>query len=261
MPESRSSSGRRRRSSTRSERSSCDGRRPLPRPLRFADAVLRGVAARRRSPRPGRLPLGAGCPSRGAPALSPILPDGCADIMVYDDAPPRVAGPDATTRWTQPSRRDGDRRPSPSARAPCARSSAATRAPSSTAAPGCRTSLPAPARCISGWMTPEPGRPHALLEDWVRTRSRARATADRAVVAACRMLTADPRLEIAAISPGGFGWNARTIHRQFRAPAATDRSTSSASCGSRSAIRAGTRRRRARLADLARRPAMPTRRT
>jgi hypothetical protein len=41
----------------------------------------------------------------GAPGLSPIIPDGCADIMVYDDAPPCVAGPDATTRWT--SLRDG----------------------------------------------------------------------------------------------------------------------------------------------------------
>jgi uncharacterized protein DUF6597 len=36
----------------------------------------------------------------GAPSLSPIIPDGCADIMVHEDAPPCVAGPDATTRWT-----------------------------------------------------------------------------------------------------------------------------------------------------------------
>ena len=30
---------------------------------------------------------------------SPIIPDGCGDLMVYDDSPPIVAGPDATTRW------------------------------------------------------------------------------------------------------------------------------------------------------------------
>src|SRR5262245_10365122 len=27
-----------------------------------------------------------------------ILPDGCADILIFDNAPPRVAGPDTVTR-------------------------------------------------------------------------------------------------------------------------------------------------------------------
>ena len=76
----------------------------------------------------------------GGPGLLPIIPDGCADLMVYDDEPPCVAGPDATTRWTTlregtvivgiacgPGRRG--------------RSSVAARASSSTAVPGCRISL------------------------------------------------------------------------------------------------------------------------
>ena len=34
----------------------------------------------------------------GGETSEAILPDGCADIMLFDDQPPRVAGPDAVTR-------------------------------------------------------------------------------------------------------------------------------------------------------------------
>ena len=37
----------------------------------------------------------------GGKAPDAILPDGCADIMAYDDQPLRVAGPDAVTRRVQ----------------------------------------------------------------------------------------------------------------------------------------------------------------
>jgi AraC-like DNA-binding protein len=36
-----------------------------------------------------------------APA-QPIIPDGCADIIMFGDDPPHVAGPAATTQWIQP---------------------------------------------------------------------------------------------------------------------------------------------------------------
>ena len=36
---------------------------------------------------------------RGATSRTPIIPDGCSDLIVFDELPPVVAGPDATTRW------------------------------------------------------------------------------------------------------------------------------------------------------------------
>ena len=36
-----------------------------------------------------------------APA-QPIIPDGCADIIMFGDDPPHVAGPAATTQWVRP---------------------------------------------------------------------------------------------------------------------------------------------------------------
>jgi AraC-like DNA-binding protein len=152
----------------------------------------------------------------GAPSLSPIIPDGCADIMVYDDAPPCVAGPDATTRWTS--------------------------LPEGTVIVGIRV-RPGTVRSVFGcaaglilnggaWlsdlapgagalhqrllMTAHLGDRQALLEDWVRAAIARNGTADRAVVAASRLLAADPALEIAEISRR-FNWNVRTMHRQFRA--------------------------------------------
>jgi AraC-like DNA-binding protein len=152
----------------------------------------------------------------GAPALLPIIPDGCADIMVYDDAPPCVAGPDATTRWA--SLREG------------------TVIAGIRVRPGTVRSIfgfPA-GRILNGGATLSDLAPgagtlhqrlllttnlhdrHAVLEDWVRSAIARNGTVDDAVVAACRLLTADPDLEIGELSRR-FNWNVRTIHRQFRA--------------------------------------------
>ncbi|HMJ12251.1 MAG TPA: DUF6597 domain-containing transcriptional factor [Polyangiaceae bacterium] len=35
----------------------------------------------------------------GGEPRAPIIPDGCTDIMTFDDGPPFVVGPDAVTRW------------------------------------------------------------------------------------------------------------------------------------------------------------------
>ena len=152
----------------------------------------------------------------GAPSLSPIIPDGCADIMVYDDAPPYVAGPDATTRWT--SLREGTVIAGLRLRPGTVRSIV-----------GCPAGLILNGGALLSDLAPGAGAlhqrllmtanladRHALLEDWVRTAIARNGTVDHAVVAACRLLAADPQLEIGEISRQ-FNWNVRTIHRQFRA--------------------------------------------
>jgi AraC-like DNA-binding protein len=152
----------------------------------------------------------------GAPGPSPILPDGCADIMVYDDAPPCVAGPDATTRWT--SLRDGTVITGIRVRPGTVRSIF-----------GCPAGRILNGGALLSDLAPGTGAlhqrllatanlrdRHALLEDWVRTAIARNGAADHAVVAASRLLAADPQLEIGEISRR-FNWNVRTIHRQFRA--------------------------------------------
>lgn len=143
-----------------------------------------------------------------------ILPDGCADIMVYDDDPPRVAGPDAVTRWA--THRGGlvivGIRLRPGA---------------------CRAVLRCPAeRLVNGSLllgdiAPGATALHrqlvqsanlsgrlALLEGWVRAALARTTDADHAVIAACRMLGADSTIGIGDVAQR-LGWSARTIHRQF----------------------------------------------
>jgi AraC-like DNA-binding protein len=152
----------------------------------------------------------------GAPSLSPIIPDGCADIMVYDDAPPVVAGPDATTRWTR--LREGTVIVGIRLRPGAVR-----------AILGCPAGLILNGGALLSDLTPGAGALHqrllmtanllqryALLEDWVRRAIVRNATHDHAVVAACRLFVNDPQREIGEVARR-FNWNVRTIHRQFRA--------------------------------------------
>jgi AraC-like DNA-binding protein len=150
-----------------------------------------------------------------ASGLSAIIPDGCADILVYDDAPPFVVGPDATTRWTTLSEgtvitgirlRPGAVRATLGCEARLILDSGAFL---SDVAPGAKLhrQLLTSARLRER---------HALLEDWVRQAVARVAPSDHAIVAACRWLTADPHLEISELARR-LGWSARTIHRQFLA--------------------------------------------
>jgi AraC-like DNA-binding protein len=151
----------------------------------------------------------------GAPALAPILPDGCADVMVYDDAPPRVAGPDATTRWV--SIPEGTVIVGLRLRPGAVRSVFGCPADSILGG-GARLSDLAPgARALHQRLLATAHLParQALLEDWVRAAVARAATVDHAVVAACRMLTSDAHVAIGALAQR-LGWNARTLHRQFR---------------------------------------------
>jgi AraC-like DNA-binding protein len=139
-----------------------------------------------------------------------ILPDGCADIMLYDDHPPRVAGPDTVTRRVR--LQDGlviaGIRLRPGA---------------------CRAVLGCPAdRLVNGtvqlsdvasgahrllWSGTLAGR-LSLLENWVRAALTHVAAADRAMIAACGMLAAGARVEVGDVARR-LDWNPRMIHRQF----------------------------------------------
>ena len=150
----------------------------------------------------------------GGQAPEAILPDGCADIMAYNDQRPLVAGPDAVTRRVQ--LRDGQVITGIRLR------------------PGaCRAILGCPAeRLVNGSMllsdiatgATELHRRLllsdnlftrlALLESWVRFALERATANDRAVIAACRMLGANPRIEIGDVARR-LDWNARMIHRQF----------------------------------------------
>ena len=153
---------------------------------------------------------------QAAGQASPIIPDGCGDLMVYDDHPPLVAGPDATTRWvtlgdgtviTGVRFRPGGVR----AVFGCSALTILNRAvPLSDLTDGAtrlheRLLL---ARSVQ--------QRYVLLGDWIRAALRRNTMLDRRVRAACRWLTADPRLDIGSVADR-LGWNVRTIRRDFHA--------------------------------------------
>jgi AraC-like DNA-binding protein len=146
--------------------------------------------------------------------VAPIIPDGCADIMVYDDQPPQVAGPDATTRWT--SLADG-----------AVITGIRLRPGAARAVFGCPASLIVNGRLLLGDLSTgatylheellaagDLQRRHHALSNWVRA-ALARANAhDTAVVDACSTLIHDPGAEIGPLARR-LDWSPRTLHRQF----------------------------------------------
>jgi transcriptional regulator GlxA family with amidase domain len=54
----------------------------------------------------------------------------------------------------------------------------------------------------------------AALERWVRSALKRATSRDRAVIAACRLLGANPTLDVGTVARR-LDWNARAIHRQF----------------------------------------------
>jgi AraC-like DNA-binding protein len=186
----------------------------------------------------------------GGETTHAILPDGCADIMAYDDLPPRVAGPDAVTRWVE-------------LRGGLAITGIRLR-------PGaCRAVLGCPAeRLVNGGMllsdvaagatelhrrlllSEDLATRLALLENWVRS-SLERATGnDRAVIAACRLLSADPKIGIGEVAER-FDWSARMIHRQFIAACGYSPKHFQRIMRIQNVLRAATAAPSARLGDLA----------
>ena len=147
-------------------------------------------------------------------ASDAILPDGCADIMMSNDQPPRIAGPDAFTRRVKLCDRQviiGIRlRPG-----------------------ACRAILGCPAEHLvnDGMLLSDVSSGAAelhcrllmsdnvfsrlvILESWVRIAAERETANDRAVIAACRLLGSDPKIEIGDVARL-LDWNARMVHRQF----------------------------------------------
>lgn len=150
----------------------------------------------------------------GGAFVDAILPDGCADIMVYDDQPPRVAGPDSVTRWT--ALRDG-----------LVIAGIRLRPGACRAVLGCPAEQLVNAGPLLSDIAPSAGALHqrlllsdslssrlALLEVWVRAALQQPSDADRAVIAACHALGADSAVAIGDVARR-LNWNVRTLHRQF----------------------------------------------
>jgi AraC-like DNA-binding protein len=146
--------------------------------------------------------------------VTPIIPDGCADIMTYNDQPPHVAGPDTITRLAPLSDGltiTGIRLKPGGVRAVFGCSAALIvngEAPLAAISPGA-------VALHSALMTAGDIRSrHLLLSDWVRKVITHASASDLAVMAACQHLIAYPNFEIDVLAQQ-FDWNARTMRRHF----------------------------------------------
>lgn len=148
----------------------------------------------------------------GAP--TPIIPDGCSDIMTHDADSPQVVGPDTKVHWVE--LRDGavitGLRLRPGALKPVFGCSAATLLDEQARLGDLGT---VSSRFLDGLGYADTlDRRHALLEDWVRSSMRAPTMDERSLLRACRTLSSHPELEIGTLAKQ-LGWHARKIHRQF----------------------------------------------
>ena len=146
---------------------------------------------------------------------TPIIPDGCSDIMTYGAGAPHVAGTDTRTRWsilpeglviTGLRLRPGAVR----------------------VVLGCSATSLLDSQALLGDLGAGPAGfgdqlnrastlrdRHLALEHWVRCSMRDVSANDHSVLWACRLLSADPHVQISTVSRR-LEWHARTIHRQFR---------------------------------------------
>jgi AraC-like DNA-binding protein len=143
-----------------------------------------------------------------------VLPDGCADIMVFDDQAPRVAGPDAITRRTTLWNGlviAGIRLKPGACRAVLGIQvvdivNGGARLSDIVASGHQLHRMLLASDNLSGRL--------ALLEDWVRDAIDRATANDRAVVAACKLLGAGSAIDVADVARR-LDWNTRMIHRQF----------------------------------------------
>ena len=152
---------------------------------------------------------------RGAAGVrTPIIPDGCSDIMTYGAGAPHVAGTDTRTRWSVLP--DG-----------LVITGLRLRPGAVRAVFGCSATSLLDSQAMLGDLGPGPAGfrdqldrastlrdRHLALEHWVRCSMKDVSAKDRSVLWACRVLSADPHVQISTISRT-LDWHARTIHRQF----------------------------------------------
>jgi AraC-like DNA-binding protein len=149
----------------------------------------------------------------GGAQPTPVVPDGCADIITCDDGAPVVVGPDTRTRW--PALAEG-----------AVITGLRLRPGALRAVLGC-PAVPLVDTSVQLHDVAAAARPlhadlhgadtlHArlaLLEQWVRERLHG-AARDLAVIHACRTLAAQPGTDLAEVA-FALSWSVRTLHREF----------------------------------------------
>ena len=147
-------------------------------------------------------------------SLTPVIPDGCADIMIYDDQPPHVAGPDTITRWVALAHRMiivGIR----------------LRPGAVRLLLGCPADEIADRSVRLGDVARGASRLHERLRsasdlharrhhlsDYVRDRLDQDSMADIAIIRGCHAIAMEPSLEMDALARQ-LSWSARTMRRRF----------------------------------------------
>ncbi len=151
---------------------------------------------------------------RDEPALIPIIPDGCADIMTHDDGEPFVVGPDAVTRYVplhDGAVITGLRLRPGAARAVLGCNMAELLGESAALSDLWRDARPLQQRLLRA---PAASARLAELEQWIRSRLSRSHTIELGVVRACRALSRNPQLDLKQLT-ARLGWNARMLHRRF----------------------------------------------
>jgi AraC-like DNA-binding protein len=146
--------------------------------------------------------------------LTPVIPDGCADIITHNDGPPLLIGPDDVTRCCPHSPglvitglrlRPGAARTVFGCAAGELLGKTINLSDISRDARGLH-------RELNGLHAPSTRL--AALENWVRRRLERSAHRDIAVTHACRIMATERRITMDAIA-SMLGWNVRTLHREF----------------------------------------------
>jgi AraC-like DNA-binding protein len=148
----------------------------------------------------------------------PVIPDGCADVIAFGEAPPHVAGPATETQWVNPlpgTTIVGIRYRPGAARAVlhCDVHLMTNREPEVVSVCGGRGA--ALARDLD--RAPDVFARRAAMESWTRAQLHHRRRADDVemdVIAAIRLLTRDGGLPVDDVARQ-LGWSVRRMHRQF----------------------------------------------
>ncbi|MFO0740091.1 MAG: helix-turn-helix domain-containing protein [Labilithrix sp.] len=146
----------------------------------------------------------------------PVIPDGCADVIMIGEGEPIVVGPDEITRWVPLEA--GVVISALRLRPGAARAMLGLRAGELLGESGLLRDVVRGVRDLEDDLRAleAPAARVARLERWARDRlaTSSAADRDRRIIAGCRMLARDPGLTMDVLADH-FGWNARMLHREF----------------------------------------------